>query len=63
MYRESSTTSTSATDHTPGPRDLSHNERPGLLRAGHARYLARQEALDELASEWDPEGVEEVLCG
>ena len=63
MYRESDTTSTSAPDHTPGPRDLSRDERLGPLRAGHARYLARQEALDELASEWDPEGVEEVLCG
>jgi hypothetical protein len=63
VYRESSTTSTSATDHTPGPRDLSRDERLRLLRAGHDRYLARQEALDELASEWDPKGVEEVLCG
>lgn len=63
MYRESSTTDTSAPDHTPGPRELTSAERLALLRAGHARYLARQEALDELASEWDPEGAEEVLCG
>lgn len=54
------------------PRVLSRDERLALLRAGLARYLARREAelaqvahpeADDLESDWDPEGIEEVLCG
>lgn len=73
MYRESpASPSPEATEHQHAPRALSREERLALLRAGLARYLARREAelaqvahpeADDLESDWDPEGIEEVLCG